>query len=159
MIPVSSCISMWCSHFPKERTTFCSILGQGEDEAFSTAHASGSSNSQILSLGMWCHFNDFQKSNHNATTTLLVCCVNSFRKKHDRSFLHWEALSNPCTSPWRMRSIDGACWLGPLFALNCSAIFFNVCFQIRGWYFWGLPVFQGSSDETFWGVGLSFCHS
>ena len=24
---------------------------------------------------------------------------------------------------------------------------FNVCFQIRGWHFWGLPVFKGSSDE------------
>ena len=72
---------------------------------------------------MWCHFNDFKEQSQCNRNTV------RFRKKHDCSFLHWEALAplNRRTSPWRRRSIDGACWLGPLLALNFVQWYFSMC--------------------------------
>ncbi len=109
-------------------------------------------------------FQRFQdaRSQPKHNTVRLWFDLGSFRKKRDCSFLHWEALAplHPCISPSSRRSIDGACWLGPLVALNCSVIFFNVWFQICGWHFRGLPVWQGKdpcefSDDSCRGVGLS----
>ena len=67
-----------------------------------------------------CQFHDFKHDNIQ-TTIGLVCGVDSFCEKHGRSFPHCEALAplHPRISPSSRKSIDGACWLGPLVGLNC----------------------------------------
>lgn len=60
------------------------------------------------------------------------------RKKHDRSFLHWEILGgsiaplNPCTSPWRSST---AAWRGiclfPLAARIRAAFFLKLISSVR----------------------------